>query len=204
MDTSHVLLSSQEFDYKNPQFDKSGGSLNYSIKDCILAYEKWSSPRKPVISVRFINYNTLGTETDLSDNSSLNINPAVAYFTDFSQVENGPGAVAFQSNRDGNWDIYISFYNSVSWSTPTAVGVTTENETEPCIVPYRHNNSLNYLLTFKRGSDIYVKNFFNGVWKDEVNLTGNDSLDCFSSEMTKTVYNDNQFFIAYDRKLSLM
>ena len=42
--TSHILLSSSDFDYKNPQFDKSMETIGYFVRDCLFAYEKWSSP----------------------------------------------------------------------------------------------------------------------------------------------------------------
>ena len=78
-DTSHILLSSSDFDYKNPQFDKSMATINYYIKDCIFAYEKWSSPVYSKVCVRLMSFNSLGAESELGTENFLNIKPAAAY-----------------------------------------------------------------------------------------------------------------------------
>ncbi|MBK8553874.1 MAG: hypothetical protein IPL53_23615 [Ignavibacteria bacterium] len=204
VDTSHILLESPVYDIRNPQFDKTGTSLNYSIKDCLLAYEKWSSGMNSLIAVRFMKYNSLSPEILLTDESSLNIKPSVAYFIEQStQPENNPGAIVYQTNRNGNWDIYFSSYNMVSWSVPIAISADTADEIEPCISPYKINNALNFMVTYKKGNDIYLKNFFNGVWMNEFNITMNDTSDCFSPVISKSPIGSNgEFFVAYNRRIN--
>lgn len=197
LDTSFTLLSSNLYDYKNPQFDKSGSSINYSIRDCIFAYEKWSTSYKSNIAVRFMKYNSLSPEIELTSDTLLNINPSVAYRT--SSAENNPGAIVFQSNRNGNNDIYYSYYNSSDWSNPTAITNDTSDETNPCIIPYSYNNIPCYLLSYKKGNDIFVKNFFNGVWLSEVNISSSDTLECSSPTLTKDVISMSRFYLAYQQ-----
>ncbi len=200
IDTSQILLSSPIYDYKNPQFDKTGSSINYFIKDCILAYEKWSSPLNSKIAVRFMKYDSLKPEVELTDDLFLNINPAVAYLIEQSTPsENNPGAVVFQTNRNGNWDIYFSYYNSNSWSSPVAIANDTDDETNPVIVPYTFGNVKNFLVAYEKNNDVYIKNYYNNAWEDEVNITSNDSLNCFSPSLTKTALGFNPMFIAYER-----
>jgi len=199
-DTSYVLLSSDDYDYKNPQFDKSGESVNYSVFDCILTYEKWSSETNSKIAVRFMNHNSLGPETELSDSLSLNIKPAVAYkIVQLNPILNEPGAVVFQSNRNDNWDIYYSYYNSVNWSVPVQITSDTADETDPCIVAYS-TNDLSFIIAYSRGKDIYLKNYFNGAWQNEINITETDTAECFSPTMTRAQFTGgNDFYIAYNR-----
>ncbi|MEO6696085.1 MAG: T9SS type A sorting domain-containing protein [Ignavibacteria bacterium] len=197
-DTSYTLLSSDNIDYKNPQFDKTGGSINYTIRDCIFAYEKWSSSASSKIAVRFINYNSMNPEVELTDGSSLNIHPSVAYHTQQFTVENNPGAVVFQSNRNGNWDIFFLYYNSTAWSVPVSIASDTQDEISPSITAYLQNNVLNFLVSYKKGNDIYIKNYFNGVWINEVNITADDSLDCNTPVLTKTAYSPSDFYAAYN------
>ncbi|MFZ1322951.1 MAG: T9SS type A sorting domain-containing protein [Ignavibacteria bacterium] len=199
-DTSYILLSSDDYDYKNPQFDKSGESINYYISDCVLAYEKWSSETSSKIAVRFMSHNSLGIEKELSDSLSLNIKPAVAYkIEQQTSTNNNPGAVVFQSNRNGNWDIYFSYYNSVNWSIPVQITTDTTDKTDPCIIPYSNNN-LSFVVAYTKGKDIFLKNFFNGVWQNEVNITENDTADCISPTMTRAPISPGGYFqIAYTR-----
>ncbi|MBK9334268.1 MAG: T9SS type A sorting domain-containing protein [Ignavibacteria bacterium] len=195
-DTSHILLSSSDFDYKNPQFDKSMASLNYFIRDGLFAYEKWSSPDASKVCVRFMNYNSLGAETEFGAENSLNIKPAVAYSDGhWPHYTNNEGAVIYQSDQNGNYDIFISLYDTINWSAPFAVVSGPEDETDPAILSYTGNNVFNIVIAYKRGADIYMKSYYNGVWKDEVNITADDSLNCFSPALTKP-----NFLIAYQRE----
>ncbi len=198
IDTSAIFLSSNVYDYKNPQFDKTGNSINYFIRDCILSYEKWTGPNNSKIAVRFMKYNSLSPEVELTDSGSLNINPAVAYHMGFP-AENNKGAVVFQSNRSGNWDIYFSYYDTVSWSAPVAVASDVMDETNPSIVSFINTTNSNFLIAYKKGNDICLRNLHNGIWLDEVNVTSSDSLVCSSPVLTSLVFLQGYFFLAYQR-----
>ncbi|MBK8983177.1 MAG: T9SS type A sorting domain-containing protein [Ignavibacteria bacterium] len=200
-DTSHILLSSSDFDYKNPQFDKSMGTINYFIKDCLFAYEKWSSPAASKVCVRLMNYNSLGAETEFGAENSLNIKPAVAYSEgQWPNPSNNEGAVIYQSDQNGNFDIFISLYDTVSWSAPSAAVSGSEDETDPVIVSFNRDNFFNIVIAYKRGADIYMKSYYNGVWRDEVNITADDSLNCFSPALIKSFVGTGTFYIAYLRE----
>jgi len=161
-DSSYILLSSSSYDYKNPQFDKSQSSVNYSIKDCIFSYEKWNSTFNSNIAVRFMRFNSLGNEEMLTNDSNLNINPAVSYFT--FQPENNPGAIVYQTNRNGNWDIYFSSIKGGNWSQPFNLTTGVLNEITPAIVGNTINNINYYLVTYQRERDVFIKSYYNGIW----------------------------------------
>jgi len=200
-DTSHILLSSSDFDYRNPQFDKSMETINYFIKDCLFAYEKWSSPAASKVCIRFMNFNSLGAETEFGNGNSLNIKPAVAYSEgQWPNPSNNEGAVIYQSDQNGNFDIFISLYDTISWSAPTAAVSGPEDETDPVIVSFNRDNFFNIVIAYKRGGDIFMKSYYNGVWRDEINITADDILNCFSPALTKTPIGSGYFFIAYQRE----
>lgn len=200
-DTSHILLSSSDFDYKNPQFDKSMATINYYIKDCIFAYEKWSSPVSSKVCVRSMSFNSLGAETELGTENFLNIKPAVAYSEgQWPHHSNNEGAVIYQTNQNGNFDIYFSLYDTVSWSAPASAVSGPEDETDPVIVSFNRNNFFNIVIAYKRGGDIFMKSYYNGIWRDEINITADDSLNCFSPALMKPTISAGSFFIAYQRK----
>jgi len=201
IDTSHILLSSSDFDYKNPQFDKSMETIGYFVRDCLFAYEKWSSPDVSKVCVRFMIYNSLGAETEFGAGNSLNIKPAVAYSdADWPHYSNNEGAVIYQTDQNGNFDLFISFYDTVSWSAPAAAVSGPEDETDPVIVSFSRDNFFNIVIAYKRGSDIYLKSYYNGVWRDEINITAGDSLNCFSPALIKSFGSAGPFYIAYLRE----
>ncbi|MEO6696087.1 MAG: T9SS type A sorting domain-containing protein [Ignavibacteria bacterium] len=199
-DSSFVLISSPGFDFRNPQFDKSQSAINYFIKDCILAYEKWSDDNSSNISVRFIKFASIDSAYDLTNDSFLNIHPSVAYFSDLPEYNDG--AVVFQSNRNDHWNIYFSKYSSNVWSTPVSVTPDTTDNLTPEISGYSINNSKNYLITYVRESDIYLKNYFNGVWGDEINVSSDDSLICFSPKISKGSFSSPTIYLSYLRKVN--
>ena len=198
LDTSYTLLSSSQYDYKNPQFDKTHNSINYFVRDCIFAYEKWSDSNNSKVAVRFMNYNSLSPEIELGAGNGLNIKPSVAYaYGNYLHPVNNKGAVVYESNQNGNRDIFISFYDTISWSTPVAVVSGPEDETDPVIVSYTRNDFFNVVIAYKRGNDIFLKSYHNGFWKDEINLTSDDSLNCSSPSITSVAFVSDNFYVSY-------
>ncbi|MFZ1322577.1 MAG: T9SS type A sorting domain-containing protein [Ignavibacteria bacterium] len=205
-DTSHILISSTDYDIKNPQFDKTASSVNYQIKDCILAYEKWISSNDVGIGIRFMTYNTLGPEIVMSGDKSMFpiINPAVAYHVDQSSAsQNNVGAVAYQGFNGFNWDVYFTNYNQITWSLPIGVATSSADETEPSIVSYKINNTVNYLFAYKKGDDIYIRNYINGSFMNEINVTSDVSAECVSPELTRSLFTSGiDLYLAYQQKIT--
>ncbi len=79
-DSSRVLLTSPSIDYRNPQFDKSMDVVNYGIRDCIFAYERWTSDSVSNITACFMKYDSLRNSVDITNDNYLNNHVSVAYF----------------------------------------------------------------------------------------------------------------------------
>ena len=202
-DTSYVILSSAEYDYRNPSFYKCGSDLNYFIADALFAYEKWSSGTVSNIACRLITFNSMSPEVMLTSDQHINSKPAVAYFSDFSQPQNNKGAVVFESDRNGNKDVYFASFDGSAWSTAVNLTLSQEDERDPAIMPYGINGVYNYLTAYEKNGEIYLKNFFGGSWLDDICITIAESLHCITPEVTPVQYPEqSRFYIAYLKRLN--
>lgn len=198
-DTSYVLISSQDHDIRNPQFDKSVESINYFIRDAILAYEKWNSPVSSNISARLITYNSMDSEVNITSDNFLNVKPSVAYHTILSQ--NNEGAIVYQSNKNGNNDIFFAKFNGLIWSATTPIASDIIDENDPSITTYRTNQMKNFIAAYEKNNDIYLKNYFNGSWQNDTNITQGELLDCSTPKISSTGYGTD-IVVAYLRNLN--
>ena len=103
----------------------------------------------------------------LTANSFINRNPCIAYgFTD--TIKNA--LVLWETNQNGRWDIYGSYYNSGIWGAPFPVDSTSGNKFNPKAIQI---NASEFGITYsKEGEIIYRK--YNAATKiiiSETNLT---------------------------------
>jgi len=175
-DSVKILVSSETYEYKNPSYDKLSNPVNYFIKDCLLSYERWRGNETSDIAARFMTHNIISPEVILSDTGNISKNPSSGYFEYLPQ--NNEGIVVYQSNKFGNWDIFYSKYNGSTWGSAVRLTESSANETDPVVYVYRDFNVNNMLIIFLRNGDIFAKNFFNGSWLEEVNLTSDVTENC--------------------------
>lgn len=198
-DTSYVLLSSENHDIRNPQFDKSVKSENYFIQTAILAYEKWNSPVSSNISARIITYNSIGSETNITNDDFLNIKPSVANYTVWNQ--NNEGAIVYQSNKNGNNDIFFAKFNGATWNTSVPITADIADENDPSITPYLTNSMKNFIVAYEKNGDVYLKNYYNLNWQNDTNITLSESLYCSTPKISTANYGSH-IVVAYLRNLN--
>jgi len=198
-DTSYVLISSDDHDIKNPQFDKSVSSVDYFTRDALLAYEKWSSPLNSNISARLITYNSMGSETNITNDGFMNIKPSVAYFTAVNQ--NNEGAIVYQTNKNGNNDIFFARFNGVTWSTAVPIAADIADENDPSITPYEFSSMKNFIVVYEKNGDVYLKNYYNLNWQNDTNITLSESLYCSTPKISTANYGSH-IVVAYLRNLN--
>ena len=198
-DTSYVLLSSENHDIRNPQFDKSTRSVDYLTQATILAYEKWSSPVSSNISARIITYNSLGSEISITNDGFLNIKPSVAYYTEWNL--NNEAAIVYQSNKNGNNDIFFTKFNGATWNTPVPVAADIADENDPSITSYISNSIKNFIVAYEKNGDVYLKNFHNLNWQNDTNITLSESLYCSTPKISSANYGSH-IVVAYLRNLN--
>lgn len=171
-DTLYTVVSSPLYDYRNPIFD-DWLTTGIGFTDTWLVYEKHTASSSNIVA-REITYNGYGgTEVLITnDNNILNINPYLS-----------GGILVWQSNKNGNWDIYYSMRTNNVWSAPVLLDSTPANETVPCIASNRTSppEYLYYYLVFKRNNNLIFKIYKNSTaqWGPDSNIA-QSSYDIYS------------------------
>lgn len=169
-DSVKVLLSSNQYSYKNPNFFNSYSSPStYRY----LVYEKCDSLSSN-IAIRKIYYDSIGSEVLITNSTSgQNRNPVMS-----------EKFIVWESNISGNWDIYYSVNTSDVWSPPILLIGSTSDETNP----YIYNNHTSpeqynfYYLTYVKNNDIYFKSYktSTSTWLPDTNLTSSIPYNCIT------------------------
>jgi len=109
----------------------------------------------------------------------------------------------FESNRNGNRDVYFASFNGLVWSSAVSLTLSMEDESDPAIMPYGSHGVYNYLTAYEKDGEIYLKNFFGGSWLDDICITLAESLNCITPEITPVHYPEqSRFYVAYLKKLN--
>ncbi len=163
-DTSYVIASSPSFDYKNPVFNYIHGfSFTYS-KDWI-AYEKSDGGTSNIILRRF-SFSEYDPQIQITNDTGIqNINPSIA-----GNIYTGY-IILWQTNKNGNWDIYYSRFDSTgNFSAPAPIGITTDDENNPYATLLNDNR---FIFAYERSGDIIVERFnqSTGNFFGDTNIT---------------------------------
>jgi hypothetical protein len=101
-----------------------------------------------------------GSITEISSDVSIEVQwyPKVA-------ASGGNVYAVWQDGRDGDWDIYFTYHNGVSWSLPAQVNTDsgTEDQTYPCIAAGGGNAYVVWVDEGGGDSDIKMR-VFDGSW----------------------------------------
>ncbi len=184
LDTS-TFAYSPEFNYKNPKFEKKN-SLDYFNLDYLnLAYEKWDTLNsRSNIVARNVFFDNMGEEISVTNNNFLNTNPAASHTM-----------IVWVSNLNSNLDIFYSNFNGISWSSPQALQQSPQYEFSPDIAEFKIGNAPPaYYIVYQREGDIFLKNFYQGSFLLDTNLTVNFTEGC-SSPKVRIFY--DKIYIAY-------
>jgi hypothetical protein len=127
----------------------------------------------------------------VKDNSTDQCNPAMAVGSDDKLY------VAWQDNRRGNWDIYVSTSSDgINWSTETRVTDSNDNQIDPAIVVDSSNNAYIVWEDDRNGNqDIYVATSSSGFVTKTVSQITLDSSD--QVEPAIAVDSDNTVYIVW-------
>ncbi|MBS1494805.1 MAG: T9SS type A sorting domain-containing protein [Bacteroidetes bacterium] len=166
-DTVRTLISSADYDYKNPVFE-SKRNTGPSSTSSWLVYERYKSNGASDIIVRKASFTGYAEEVVITNSTTeQNINPAI--YNDF---------LIWQTNKNGNWDLNYSIYNGTSWLSPQIYTPNTvSNEEQPAVL----NLSDFVLVAFNRNSDIFLNKYIKATqqWDSEINVTDTISESCY-------------------------
>ncbi|MBX7046214.1 MAG: T9SS type A sorting domain-containing protein [Ignavibacteria bacterium] len=189
-DSVYTVASSNQYDYTNPVFEFRKDPLNAST---FLVYERHKNGGGSDIIARTVTYTGYSAEYVISNSTTdENINPVVL-----------DSIVYWQSNKNGNWDLYYSWFNGSSWAAPVYFpGNTSQDDGQPNLVKtFMSNNSLKYLLLVKKGPDIFLHRLgLHGNPSDTngVNLTDTISYPCGYGVIADV----NPYFIGFFKEVN--
>ena len=165
LDTFRVIMSSNTFDYRNPVFSSP---LNPPYQLNVRLMYEVRSGTSSALAWRNVDIWNYSGENFLVNNGYMNINANATNYM-----------VIWQSNKNGNWDLYYSFWNGSNWSAPAIIDSTTASETKPNLY-YSSYGYETYYLTFEKNNDIWFKYYRNGFWQGDTNLTSGITNNCTS------------------------
>lgn len=163
-DSASVFISSPNYDYLNPVFENKHDPYNYGSEPQRVAFERHSGSASEIILRRYNFSSDLG-DVIIIQNGFKNINPS--FTTDM---------IVWQSNKNGNWDLYYSIFNGSIWSAPKIVDSTSGDE----INPHVHYSGYHDIrcLVYTKGNDVYFRHFRNGSWQADTNITSSVNEIC--------------------------
>jgi len=129
-----------------------------------------------------------GNSIIIRDNSTDQCNPAIAVDSDNKLY------VAWQDNRNGNWDIYISTSSDgANWSAEIRVTDSNDNQTNPAIVIDSSNNAyVAWEDDRNDNQDIYIASSNNGFVSTTISQITSDTSDqsqpAIAADSANTVY----------------
>jgi len=128
-----------------------------------------------------------GDSIKITESTADQCNPVIAAGSDNKIY------VAWQDNRRGNWDIYVSIYDGINWSAEIRVTDSNDNQINPAIVVDNSNNVHIVWEDDRHGNrDIYTAKSNNGFITTMIAQISSDSSDQFepaiAADSDNTVY----------------
>jgi len=197
--SSIIRLSAGHVD-KNPVFGEIP-SPNWGVgSNEFFAFERNVGANPKIYVMKMGTTGPLDTGVNISNNNFINRNPAIAYY-----ASSGYGheikkvLVVWETNVNGNYDIYGSFYSlSSGWTSPAPIVVSSVNKSKPRVSALDSNH---FVITYESNGDIYFKRYLNGTWLPDSNLTSNEPAAC-SNPYISFSYNGMVIYISYEKFIS--
>lgn len=189
-------LTTGYLDY-NPTFGNKSCVVNDVSRD-FLAFERKIGTANAICVLTMSRDSVNGSPVYIVNNTYVNRNPSIDNFSSpYSAYQKS--MIVWESNQNGNFDIFYSALTTSGWSTPAAVTTSQQNETNPHIVSV---DTSQCLLVFERNNDIIFKRYLGGTWLSDTNLTVSDTNAC-SEPVVATVPNYNpNIMVIYHRQIS--
>ena len=148
----------------NPSFN----SLQYygGYRWEFMVFERRINSSSSICVLGLDQYGVHDTIKYLTSNNFINRNPCIAYNTD--SMKNA--LVLWETNQNGRWDIYGSYYNSGIWSSYFPVDSSSGDKLNPKAIQI---NAAEFGITYSKDGEIIYRRY-NAVTKttiSETNLT---------------------------------
>jgi hypothetical protein len=165
---------------RNPVFTNYNNSNSGDgYEELFMAFERTTGSLNQIIIERIGLTGPLDTGRIIVSNTFINRNPSIAMsHPDYPVTAIRKGLIVWETNKNGNWDLYASRYNYLTgWSAPFPIDSSLNDQSNVCInyldstfisILYQNNNN----IKFKRYN--YETNYFSS----DSNLTYSEPLIC--------------------------
>ena len=168
-DSSFSIAQHPGYDYLNPDFEKMFNSNYFETDYFTLVYEKRNKLHSQSdIVFRKVLYENLEDEVTIVSDGFMNTEPSA-----------GHSIIAWQSDKNGNQDIFYSTYNGTIWSAPLLLQGDAVDDLFPDVEEIRISGfNPCYLILFQRDGDIILNQIFENNILLDTNLTAYVSEFC--------------------------
>jgi len=184
----------------NPGQDKNPAvsvriATEYFYPICLL----WETNRDGNLNIYSKFYTGIGdsvwddTIFPVTKDAGIDSNPSVAL------DRNGTFWAVWQSNRTGNWDIFVSSFTGDTWTTPYQLTTDNSMDINPSIAVY--NDSLWVAWQTNRDGkwNIYGRMYNGTLWSAPFNITNSDT----GNHTNPVIYsNDISIYCAYENDVN--
>jgi hypothetical protein len=188
-----VQITSGEFDDRNPVF----ASLEWPSNDYDWVVFTRTDSTGTNICVKRTTLNGRAWENDvtyITQDSFFNTSPSIA-----QQSYSYPNKImiVWQTNRNGNNDIYYSFGDGLNWSLPMPISTNSSEDINPQVAV----NDTNYIIVWECEGRIKSSIFSVNDWLDPIYVTHPDSINNSNPKIaSKSLWGSERFAISFWEK----
>ena len=190
---------------RNPCFNTSNAQMCFSAYIWeFLAFERVTGTSSQICVTKIGNEGAIDSAYYITNDVYLNQNPSLAYkFPPWGVEAIKYALIIWETNRNGNWDVYGSRYReSLGWSQPFVIDASTGNQKNAKVVCI---DSTNFAIAYQYNNDIMFRkyNLLTNSFSLDTNLTLQESQDCGNPLINRTNYVSNPWLIVtYERAIN--
>ncbi|MBK8552848.1 MAG: T9SS type A sorting domain-containing protein [Ignavibacteria bacterium] len=182
---------------KNPGFGTKQEEFGALFDWEFLVFERHNGSSSDICVLKIDNEGPSDSVVYLTNDLFLDRNPSISYDEGaiFIQTVISNSLALWETNRNGRWDVYASYYNiNTGWQNPFPVDTSSYNKSHPRSVNIGNSN---FALVYERDNDIIFKilNAQTQTISYDSNLTITDSLNCLNPFISKR----NSIYVSYEK-----
>ncbi|HCN36718.1 MAG TPA: hypothetical protein DIS94_03280, partial [Bacteroidetes bacterium] len=137
---------------------------------------------------------------NISNHNSINKNVTISYNRPINQFDTvlKSSLVAWQSNRNGKWDLFgKKYFKSTGWHD-IIIDTTSGDKNNPAVI---YINDSTYIITYEKNFDIYYRqvNTITNFVSNEINITQTPSQKEVNPEITNFKESSSNLCLVFER-----
>ncbi|MDP2208392.1 MAG: hypothetical protein Q8K98_06425, partial [Bacteroidota bacterium] len=188
-----IKITSGDFDHEMPVFASYLPIYGPSPYVDYLVFTRNDSVGSNICLKKTIEYGRMWDEkvTYITSDSFVNKSPSIARRLGYPNYE--INMIVWQSNRDGNNDIYYSVGDGVNWSTPSPITRSRADDINPSVGVF----DTTFMVSWESNGCIKSSLFLNNRWSEAMNVSNS----IFNSSPIISSNSWGQSVVFWDKKL---